>query len=127
METNGRPKPIDKIKRAIISQYPIIYLLTWEEDRAEKLITAIAKGFAQAVPIYTWTISEGLKDSKSVVPATTDPIKALDFIMKEGERGFYLLKDFHSFLSDNAALVRKLRDAYYLLKDKARFILILAP
>src|SRR5262249_13952177 len=56
-----------------------------------------------------------------------DPIKALDFIMKEGERGFYLLKDFHSFLSDNAALVRKLRDAYYLLKDKARFILILAP
>lgn len=127
MENTARLKPIDKIKRAIIAQYPIIYLLSWEEDRVEKMVGMIAKSFSQPVPIYTWTISEGLKDSKSVVPATTDPAKALDFIMREGERGFYLLKDFHNFLTDNPTLVRKLRDAYYVLKDKARFVMIVAP
>lgn len=124
---NNRLKPIDAIKKAIIAQYPIIYLRTWEEDRAEKVISAIAKSFAQAVPIYTWTISDGLRDTRSAVPATNEPIKALDFIMKEGERGFYLFKDLSNFFPNNHALVRKLRDAYYQLKDKARFILIIAP
>ncbi|MEW6730875.1 MAG: AAA family ATPase [Acidobacteriota bacterium] len=127
MENLGRLKPIDRIKRAIVAQYPIIYLLTWEEDRVEKIINSIAKGFAQPVPVYTWTVSEGLKDAKSTVPATTDPIKAIDFIIKEGERGFYLLKDFPNFLDGNPTLVRKLRDAYYQLKDKARFVLLLSP
>ncbi|MFY9224306.1 MAG: AAA family ATPase [Blastocatellia bacterium] len=125
MQNRVRLSPLDRIKRAIVAQYPIIYLRTWEEDRVEKMVQSIAKSFSQAVPIYTWTVSEGLKDSKSIVPATTEPTKALDFIIKEGEPGFYLLKDFHNFLRDNAALARRLRDAYYQLKEKARFIMIL--
>lgn len=123
----NRLSPIEKIKKAIIAQYPLIYLLTWEEDRAEKLVGSIARGFSQPVPIYTWTISEGLRDAKSVIPATTDPTRALDYIIKEGERGFYLLKDFPNLLEGNPQLVRKLRDAYYQLKDKARFVMLLSP
>jgi SpoVK/Ycf46/Vps4 family AAA+-type ATPase len=126
MQKPPRLTPIDRIKRAIIAQYPIIYLRTWEEDRVEKMVQSIAKSFPQNVPIYVWTVSEGLRDAKSTVPATTDPAKALDFIIKEGEPGFYLLKDFASFLKDNPALSRRLRDAYYQLKEKARFMLILS-
>jgi hypothetical protein len=127
METIERLKPVDRIKKAIIAQYPIIYMLTWEEDRAEGMVLNIAKSFSQVVPTYSWTISEGLRDSKSTIPGTADPIKALEYIMREGERGFYLLKDFERSLENNPMLVRKLRDAYYQLKDKARFIMIVAP
>jgi AAA+ superfamily predicted ATPase len=127
MDNIERLKPIDRIKKAIVAQYPIIYMLTWEEDRAEGMVLNIAKSFSQVVPTYSWTLSEGLRDSKSTIPGTADPIKALEYIMREGERGFYLLKDFERSLEDNPMLVRKLRDAYYQLKDKARFLMIVAP
>jgi len=126
MQNQVRLTPIDRIKRAIVAQYPILYLRTWEEDRAEKIIQSIAKSFSQTVPIYVWTVSEGLRDAKSTVPATTDPGKALDFIIKEGEPGFYILKDFPTFLKDNPTLIRRVRDAYYALKEKARFLVILS-
>lgn len=122
-----RLSPTEKIRKAIIAQYPLIYLLTWEEDRAEKLVTAIARSFAQPVPVYSWTLSEGLRDAKSLIPATTDPVKVLDFIIKEGERGFYLLKDFPSLLENNHHLIRKLRDTYYQLRDKLKFVMLISP
>lgn len=126
MQNQVRLTPIDRIKRAIVAQYPILYLRTWEEDRAEKMVHTIAKSFSQTVPIYVWTVSEGLRDAKSTVPATLEAVKALDFIIKEGEPGFYILKDFSIFLKDNPSLIRRLRDAYYALKEKARFVILLS-
>ena len=101
---------IEEIKKAIAGQCPIIYLNSVEESRVINLLQKLAKKQANGLPVITWSCTAGL-DIDAKVEGTDDPIKALQWIIKEGGSGFYIMKDLLDF-TGQPQMNRLLRDAY---------------
>jgi SpoVK/Ycf46/Vps4 family AAA+-type ATPase len=122
-----KPSVVENIQRALLSRYPILYMVTSEEERAEKALQQVAGSlFRPAVPVHTWAATTGLTKNGKAVENTEEPLAALDHIIGSKEAGIYLLKDLHPFLAD-PAVVRRLRDAYQALLDGKRFLVLLSP
>src|SRR5438045_2163267 len=119
--------PSDKIKSAIFGSYPLVYLLSWEEDRVERMLFNIARSSAEPRKYFNWTMTQGFRSVDGLIANTQEPMKALEFILKSGDPGFYVLKDFHKHLEMDIGLVRRLRDCYYLLKNQNKTIFLLSP
>jgi len=119
--------PIKQLQENIIAHCPIIYLLSWEENRVEKVLREILSKLFPKISFYTWTISEGLKKDNNIIPETTDPLQALSYIIASQEDSAFLMKDLHPFIRTDPKVVRKLRDLYYNLKDKNKFLFLLSP
>ena len=107
------------------SQYPIIYLETWEETRATEILGLVAQDLA--VPFYIWTITGGLfRAGGAPIYNTQEPIQVLAEISGMEGDALFLLKDFHKHL-DDGVIVRKLRDLTQLFRRARRSILISSP
>lgn len=113
----------DQIRNAILGRYPLLYLHTWEELRTIQLLQAFsAKMFNNESSVHVWTIVSGLDDN----PETKAPLQVLQAILDSQEKGFFVLKDFSHFMAD-PPVERALRDAYYSLQGKDRYIAVLSP
>ena len=107
------------------SQYPIIYLETWEETRATEILGLVAQDLA--VPLYIWTITSGLfRAGGAPIYNTQEPNQVLVEISGMEGDALFLLKDFHKHL-DDGVIVRKLRDLTQLFRRARRSILISSP
>jgi SpoVK/Ycf46/Vps4 family AAA+-type ATPase len=107
------------------SQYPIIYLETWEEIRATEILGFVAQDLL--VPFYIWTITGGLlRAGGAPIYNTQEPIQVLAEISGMEGDALFLLKDFHKHL-DDTVIVRKLRDLTQLFRRARRSIIISAP
>ena len=116
----------EKIRDAIVGKYPLIYLLTWEENRAIQLLEAFsAKLFGANHAVRIWSCVTGFTNHISA-GKTRDPLQALESILSSDDKGFYLLKDFAPFVTQ-PPVARALRDAYYTLQGKDKYIFILSP
>jgi AAA+ superfamily predicted ATPase len=132
------PQPrsaIQELEVLIRARYPIIYITTWEEERAEHCLREIAK--RREKNLYLWTITDGIvkagaEPSRSKLGSTntTDPVTALDAVLAQVEPAIYLFKDFHPFTEDqrcNLTVIRRLRDAAHQLRDSYKTIVITSP
>jgi ATP-dependent 26S proteasome regulatory subunit len=119
----------------IRARYPIIYVLTWEEERVERCLREIAA--ARKKNLFVWTITQGItksgadtQQSKSGSGNTSDPLAALDAVIHQIEPAIYLFKDFHRFTDDercNLSVIRRLRDVAHHLRDTYKTIVITSP
>ena len=101
----------------IRARYPIIYLVSWEEERVEQCLAEIAERRKKKLSI--WTLTQGLvkygaepQRNKGGAGSTTDPLAALDAVLDQVEPTIFLFKDFHPFMEENRAnlaVVRRLR------------------
>lgn len=66
------------------ARFPLLYISTWEEDRAIAAINRITADTATiktARKVFTWSVTTGmLGDSQSPKEETKDPLKALEMI-----------------------------------------------
>ena len=92
----------------IRARYPLVYVVTWEEERVERALSQIAA--ARNKNLFVWTITQGIvksgsdaQHSKSGSGNTSDPLAALDAVINQLEPAIYLFKDFHHFTSDEHA------------------------
>ncbi len=115
----------------IRSRYPIIYVLSFEEDRVESLLTNIARN--QNKQCYSWSVTRGmlptgtdLQSKTKVVEATRDPMEAMNSVLENLENALFIFKDFHPFLND-PAIIRRLRELSSFLRDSPRTFLIVSP
>lgn len=114
-----------ELETLIRARYPIIYIVSWEENRVENALRDIARDRGKR--IFFWTITQGMvlnpshRDS-----ATRDPIAALDFVMDSRDQALFVLKDYHAFISD-VTVTRRLRDLTSALKMSYKTLIILAP
>jgi SpoVK/Ycf46/Vps4 family AAA+-type ATPase len=116
---------VENLKNAILGRYPLIYLLTWEENRAMQLLEGFSsKLFGADHPLYTWTCLSGFTPNGSF-PDSREPLKALQAIQSSTEKGFYVLKDFPVFFSDPFVL-RALRDVYQALQNKDKYVFLVS-
>lgn len=94
------------------SKIPLIVIETFEEPRAIEMIARA--GIKQNRPVFTWSITEGLKriDLEHAVAErlTNEPDVTLNHIKATGRPGIYVLCDFHPFVQDNPKNVRLLKE-----------------
>ena len=114
--------------------YPILYLVTAEEDRAIELASkAIAEGDLARRKLFVWSVSRGLctPDLKVVDRKTADPKRILPFLLEFNEPGVFVLEDFHPFLDErspaSALAIRQLRDVVAPFKATRKTVLLLSP
>jgi SpoVK/Ycf46/Vps4 family AAA+-type ATPase len=117
---------IQKITRGLGSKYPLFYILGWEEERMQRLLSVIAESaFPKPVPLVSWTSSQGFSNSKNA--KVTDPVLALQHILQSDARCLYLMKDLPAEFEQNPALIRAARDLYYQIKNKGIFVFFTHP
>jgi len=115
-----------ELETLIRARYPIIYVVSWEEERVEDAIRSIAS--ERGKKLFLWTITQGLVQNLNSPrnDATMEPIKALDAIMDSRDPAIFILKDFHPYLGD-VTIIRRLRDLTLALKKSFKTIIILSP
>jgi len=116
----------------IRAKYPIIYLVTHEEERVEDLLIRLAR--SQNKACYSWSSTRGLlptgtdlQSRKKVSEMTRDPMSALDAVMENLENAFFIFKDFHSFLEQDTVIRRRVRELASFLRDSPRTLFFVSP
>lgn len=130
-----RLDPVVELEVLIRARYPILYVVSWEEERVERCLREIANKRDKS--LFVWTVTQGLcKSSAEAGRAkvggsnTTDPLVALDAVIQHVEPAIYLFKDFHRFTAEdrcNLAVIRRLRDVAHHLRDTYKTLVIVAP
>ena len=61
---------IDSLKGLVCARYPLISLVSTEEDRVQKAVAELARQLKKR--LYVWTSTEGLRDVDTGVSADGD-------------------------------------------------------
>ena len=114
-----------ELETLIRARYPIIYVVSWEEQRVEDALRAIARERGKV--LHVWTVTQGFATPPNQRDrATREPVAALDFVHTSPQKAIFLLKDFHAFIGD-FTVVRRLRDLTLALKNSYKNLVILSP
>ncbi len=117
-----------KIRNFLMSSAALIYLVSDEEERVERLIASAAKNNgAGAFDVYSWSCLEGLSRGSQVLDPATDPVAALNYFVQIGGRSVLVFKDLHLFLDGNARLIRQLRESARVLRSCCNKIFFVCP
>jgi len=121
----------EEIETLVRARYPILYLVSWEEDRVIRDLRQIAD--AREKKLFVWSSSKGMQPhsnieqgKRSVDERTRDPLLALDMVLDHMEPALFALLDFHYYMAD-PGVARKLRDVAASLKASYKTALILSP
>jgi SpoVK/Ycf46/Vps4 family AAA+-type ATPase len=114
----------------IQAQYPLLYLVTSEEERAEATLAAIARTLRPQRRLFTWTVTHGIVEygnPRSLTQHNTQaPQPAIQWVMEHKDPAIFVFKDLHDFL-DNPEVKRWLRDAVASLKGSHKTLLLMSP
>ncbi len=123
---------VQEIDILVRAKYPILYMVTHEEERAERIIAEVAR--RQNKRCYSWSLTRGLLESgtdlqmkKKVSEATTDPYEAMNAVIDNVENAIFIFKDLHPFLKQDIRIVRRLRELAGFLRDSPRTLFLIAP
>jgi hypothetical protein len=123
-----QPAFVTELDTLIRARYPLLYLVSWEEQRLEQILSELAR--AHGKTLYQWTAIDGLRKAGNatgeVSEGTDEPNKALQAIAEIREPALVLLKDFHPYLTD-ALAIRRLRQLGQTLRSTYTTVLLLSP
>jgi ATP-dependent 26S proteasome regulatory subunit len=123
----------EEIEVLIRARYPIIYIVSWEEERVIERISQIAQ--KRNKKVLTWSYNTGIvpiglpSDSKKNLDSSTkDPLLALNKVIEQLEPAIYVFKDFHPFMTkNNFSIIRRLREVAEYLKNSYKTLVLIAP
>jgi len=137
MSTPGAPPPpetprpapprfVTELDTLVRARYPLVWLVTWEEQRLEAILGELAESHGKA--LITWSVGKGFRRVRGgrVPEGSTQPLEALAAVEKLSEPALVVLKDFHPFLTD-PVVVRGLRDLAHHLKSTFTTVFVLSP
>ena len=121
----------EEISILIQAQYPLIYLVTSEEERTERVIAKIAQeAKSPQRRVFIWTVTHGIVEygqSRHITQHNTvSPEAAIQWVIQQKEAGIYIFKDLHPFI-DSPATTRWLRDAIASFKGTQKAIILMSP
>ncbi|WP_287127871.1 AAA family ATPase [Candidatus Cyanaurora vandensis] len=118
-----------EIEVLIQAQYPLIYLVTFEEERAEEAIARIAQTKPQH-HVFVWTVTHGMVEyGRTNAPTqhnTISPQAAIEWASRYKESGIFIFKDLHPFI-DNAEVNRWLRDTVINFRGTQKTLILMSP
>ena len=117
----------------IRARYPILYLVTSEEMRAQGVVVEIAR--KRQKKVFEWSYSTGIVPAGTSIQAqkvrngaTKEPLAALDQVIDQVEPAIFIFKDLHPFLTKaNYAVVRKLKEIALHLRNSYKTIVLVSP
>ena len=118
----------EELNTLIQAQYPLIYLITPEEERAEAAIAHIAQ-LCEYQNVFVWTMTHGLVEYGSDRKPQTRTLSAeaaIREVIHHNDSGIFIFKDLHPFL-DDPSTVRWLRDAIASFKGRQKHIILMSP
>src|SRR5688572_2784864 len=129
----------EELETLIRARYPIIYIVSPEEQRVQQLLGPIAERRQKSV--YEWSCTTGLVPSgaggasiqlqKNRNSPTRDPLAALDQVIEQVDPAIFLFKDLHPFLArgnaNQHAIIRKLKEIALQLKNSFKTIVLVSP
>lgn len=125
---------VEKLRTHIRAGYPLLYLVTAEEDRAIELAAkAVADGELSRRKLYLWSVSRGLcmADGGLIDKKLADPARILPYLLEMQEPGVFILKDFHPYIDDRSpaasVTIRQLRDLIAPFKAARKTVILLSP
>jgi ATP-dependent 26S proteasome regulatory subunit len=132
-KTAKQATPPSELEVLIRARYPLIYVVSWEEQRVRQETIRIASKLGKGV--FEWSVNTGLiaagsslQKQKQRDAGTQDPLMALDKVVEHVDPGLYVFKDFHPFLKgQNTAVVRRLREVAFSLKSTFKTIVLVSP
>jgi len=120
------------------ARFPVLYISTWEEERALSVIRSAAtnESIIKTVrKVFTWSITNGMaEEGQKGREETKSPLKALEFIEMYNQPAVFILKDFHIYFGSmnrqpDLQVIRKIRDLLPALKRSAspKNVVIISP
>jgi ATP-dependent 26S proteasome regulatory subunit len=122
----------EELSTLIQAKYPLVYLVTAEEDRAEAEIAAIARHRHINRRVFMWTATRGMSEynPEREVPINMNTISAeaaVNWTANQKEPGIYIFKDLHPFFA-SSNVVRSIRDAIAVFNRSGdRTIVLMSP
>src|SRR2546422_903301 len=123
------PRFVEELDTLIRARYPLIYLVSWEEQRLDAILQDLAAQHGKV--LFGWSVTRGLRriGGARAVPhldAQKSPVEMLATLAKLGEPSLVVLKDFHPYLGD-PQVVRALRELAHDLKSTYTTVILLSP
>ncbi len=122
---------LEEIDELIRARYTLLWVVTWEEERARKLLAQVAN--KQQKALFEWSITDGLRrvtgpQESGSAPAKRerDALALLNEILQADTAALYVLKDFHNYLGA-PEIVRQVRDLGFALRNTRKTIIIVSP
>lgn len=114
-------KELHDLELVLTSRTPIVVIESLEEVRVVQLFTRLGLRLGQ--PMFRWTITDGLKRLEADFGSqktTAEPEDVLKHIKAVSQPGFYLLLDFHPYLSNplHIRLLKEIAQDYETLPKK---------
>ncbi|MHC4060310.1 MAG: AAA family ATPase [Planctomycetota bacterium] len=127
---NRRMSELEVLIRA---RYPLIYVISWEEQRLIDHVSKIGSRLSKRV--FEWSVTTGLvpagtsiQSQKHRDTATEDPLVALSNVIEHVDPALYVFKDFHPFLkAQNMSVIRRLREVAASMQNTYKTIIIVSP
>lgn len=121
----------EELSVLIQAQYPLIYLVTFEEERAERTIAALVQQQRPQKRLYTWTMTHGMVEYAQERGGgqqnnTVSPQAAINWAMRQKEPSIFVFKDLHPF-KDSPEVTRSLRDAIEAFRGTQKTIILMSP
>jgi SpoVK/Ycf46/Vps4 family AAA+-type ATPase len=108
------------------AKYPLIYIVTQEEERLEYTIRKTIETQLDRV-VYSWDFVNGYSDLLNSQSAVKNPFEALNLIetLTPQTPSVIILKDYSRFLSD-ISVSRKLRNLIKLLRTQPKTLIVIS-
>ncbi len=123
------PKFVQELDVLVRARYPLVYLVTSEEQRVEAILAQLAEAHGKI--LLGWSVTSGFRrlggsKTAQVPEGAKEPLAAIAAIEKLPEPSLVVLKDFHPFLSD-PSVVRAVRELGQALKSSYTTLVLLSP
>ncbi|WP_055075714.1 AAA family ATPase [Pseudanabaena sp. 'Roaring Creek'] len=123
---------IEQFDLLLRAKYPLLYIVTAEEEPVEEILTEVALQSNPSRKILFWDIAMGWSDNradKGSVMAALSRISQRDKVTKESDNVLYVLRDLHPILKyphheRNISIIRELKNLARDLKLDRRTIAI---
>jgi hypothetical protein len=123
------PRFVQELDVLVRARYPLVYLVTSEEQRLEAVLAELAGTHGKT--LLGWSVAKGFRreggsKTAAALDGAREPLAALAAIEKLSEPSLVVLKDFHPYLQD-PAVVRALRELAHALKSTFTTVVLLSP
>ena len=119
-------KSVEQIKRAILAGHNLVKIITYEEKRIENLLSQLCEQLLKSQNISFWDINNGLVKDRQALQGTSEPVAALNAVLKTQENGFFIFRDLTPHIKNSERVVRKLRELYKSLKGSRRVVFLVS-
>ena len=116
---------MDELATYIRARYPLIYLLSFEEQRVLEDVQRLAA--REHKKLVIWSFARGARgDGITAATGQRNPLAILEATRALGDNTLVVLLDFHPYLID-PGVVRQLKELGHDLESTSKTILLLSP